>query len=149
MSSKTTFFLCFLWLACAPTPDRQGGAPEPAQQREFVVEVTKGGGVAGLYKTYRLNGEGTLEARQRLGQSDSLLWMHNVDRVRVAALRDGLLGSGALQQSLNGRGNMTASVLYMAAGDTVRWSWDAGKEPPQALGAWYRQVWSFCAEQAP
>lgn len=119
------------------------------QQSEFVLEVTKGGGVAGLYKTYRLRENGTLEAWQRLGRSDSLLWERSVDRARVAQLHDGLVAVGALQESLDGRGNMTASALYAAAGDTVRWSWDAGKEAPPGLGAWHRQVWSFCAEQAP
>ena len=149
MKSKTAFFLSLLWLACAPTPERQAGAPESAEQDQFVLEVTKGGGVAGLYKTYRLHANGTVESWQRIGLSDSLLWERSADTARVAQLRDELLAAGALQQALNERGNMTASALYAAAGDTVRWSWDAGKAPPQALGAWYRQVWSFCAEQAP
>ena len=142
-------FLCLLWLACAPTPDHQSDDPESTGRGAFVLEVTKGGGVAGLYKTYRLREEGTVEAWQRLGRSDSLLWERSVDRARIAHLRDELLAGSALQQSLDGRGNMTASALYAAAGDTVRWSWDAGKEAPEALGAWYRQVWSFCVEQAP
>lgn len=149
MKAKTAFFLSLLWLACAPTPERQAGDSESAAQGEFVLEVTKGGGVAGLYKTYRLHENGTVEFRQRIGLSDSLLWERSADKARVVQLRDELLATGALQQALNERGNMTASALYAAASDTVRWSWDAGREAPEALGSWYRQVWSFCAEQAP
>ena len=93
--------------------------------------------------------DGSLEARQRIGRSDSLLWKARLDIGEVATLRDVLLGEDVLRLSANGRGNRTAFVLYAAGADTVRWSWDMSKEVPEPLGAWFRRTWQLCASRAP
>lgn len=149
MNGKTAFLVCILWLACAPSSERPEEASRSSAQVDYVIELTQGGGVAGLYKTYRLRADGSLEARQRIGRSDSLLWEGSVAVRQVDQLRDALLGGDGLRQTVQGRGNRTAFVLYAAAGDTVRWSWDMSKEAPEGLAAWFRKTWQLCALQAP
>ena len=149
MRGKVGLLACILWLACAPSSEPPAETIRPSDPADYVLELTQGGGVAGLYKTYRLRADGSLESRQRIGRSDSLLWKAHLDIGEVATLRDVLLGEDVLRLSANGRGNRTAFVLYAAGADTVRWSWDMSREVPEPLGAWFRQTWQLCASRAP
>lgn len=148
-NGMAALILALLCWGCASAPDDSSSLPPSVESDAFVLEVAKGGGVAGLYTIYHLHADGRVQARQRIGRRDSLLWERSVDRAQVFQLRDGLLASGALQQPTDGRGNRTSSVVYAAAEDTVRWSWDTDRATREAIGAWHRQAWSFCQAQAP
>ena len=149
IQSKTALLTCLLWLACTPSSEIPEEVSRSRTQVDYVLELTQGGGVAGLYKTYRLHADGLLEAHQRIGRNDSLLWKARIDSQQVEELRDALLGEDVLRQGSHERGNRTAFVLYTAGSDTVRRSWDMSGEDPQALGEWFRQTWQLCALQAP
>ena len=149
MQGKVGLLTCIFWLACASSFEPPEETIRPSVPADYVLELTQGGGVAGLYKTYRLHADGSLEALQRIGRSDSLLWKARLDIGEVATLRDVLLGEDVLRLSANGRGNRTAFVMYAAGADTVRWSWDMSRDVPKPLGAWFRQTWQQCASRAP
>ena len=149
IQSKTALLTCLLWLACTLPSETPEEVSRSRTQIDYVLELTQGGGVAGLYKTYRLHADGLLEAHQRIGFNDSLLWKARLGVQQVEELRDALLGEDVLRQRAHGRGNRTAFVQYTAGSDTVRWSWDMSGEAPQALGGWFRQTWQLCALQAP
>ena len=64
---KTALLACLLWLACTPSSETPEEVSRSRTQIDYVLELTQGGGVAGLYKTYRLHADGLLEAHQRIG----------------------------------------------------------------------------------
>ncbi len=57
MQGKVVLLACILWLACAPSSEPPAGTIRPSVPADYVLELTQGGGVAGLYKTYRLRAD--------------------------------------------------------------------------------------------
>ena len=51
MQGKVGLLACILWLACAPSSEPPAETIRPSVPADYVLELTQGGGVAGLYKT--------------------------------------------------------------------------------------------------
>ena len=110
--------------------------------------MSRGGGVTGLVRGYRLHDDGRVEAwQQRPGKIATLRWQQQVTENRVLVLQEGLEATGALGTLHRETGNMTTRVTYDRPDTSYTWSWTG--DPPEELARWYGETCRFCAALAP
>ncbi len=110
----------------------------------FDLTYSEGGGITGIIESYHLKSSGTIKYFKKLpSQQDSLIWTKEAPTDELTTLQQSLLSSNILNESLNGKGNMTSRLIYATSDTSHSLSWAgvgaAGDVSPE-LKSWLAQL---------
>ena len=122
----------------------------PGKSAGFVkMDISRGGGVTGIWKGYTLYPSGKVEHWQEYGATKSVLWSGKSEPQKILEFKLALDDAGILSENIQQYGNMTTIVKLQTADTSYVWAWHDTNGIPSSLINWHKAVTQYCRGLAP